>query len=88
MVGKDKNIEVESKIIPPTLSNKEEKASSGWFMIDLAGLTELFHSSRPHLVILSEYLPHSTDPDILMELVDPPESNWAYSIVHINSKSE
>jgi hypothetical protein len=32
--GKDKNIEVESNIIPPTLSNKEEKASSGWFMIE------------------------------------------------------
>lgn len=33
-VGKDKNIEVESNIIPPTLSNKEEKASAGWFMIE------------------------------------------------------
>lgn len=29
---------------------------------------------RPQLVILSELLPHSTEPDIIVELVDPIES--------------
>lgn len=32
--GRDKNIEVESHIIPPTHSNKEEDKTFGWFTIE------------------------------------------------------
>jgi hypothetical protein len=38
-------------------------------------------------VILSEYLPHSTDPDILVELVDPPESSL-HLLTEVSAESD
>jgi hypothetical protein len=38
-------------------------------------------------VILSEYLPHSTDPDILVELVDPPETSL-HLLTEVSAESD
>jgi len=82
-LGDDRNIEFTSNYVLPSKSSKEEDHST-WFVTDKTkyhvenveySYTVTSHHTEPHLVVLSEYVPHVQDSEIKVEVSKPaPES--------------
>lgn len=79
-LGLDKNIQLKSAAVLPHQNSRSEDKST-WFVTDkvkylVENVEYAFsvHSSydEPHLVLMSEYLPHVGEEGIKIELVQPP----------------
>ena len=78
-LGQDRNIEVKSTYVLPRQGSQSEDKST-WFVTDKVKysveVVEYAFSVRssyaaPHLVLLSEYLPHVGEESIKVELIQP-----------------
>lgn len=78
-LGSDRNVRIASTyVLPRQGSQSEEKV--GWFVndkikykVEVVEYAFTVHSSHdaPHLVVLSEYLPHVSEEGIKVELLQP-----------------
>jgi hypothetical protein len=88
-LGADKNIAYKSTYVLPRKGSRSEDKST-WFVTDkvkyhveVVEYAMTLHSTHqePHLVVLSEYLPHVKDEGIKVELLQPaPESMLTVSV--------
>lgn len=79
-LGEDRNLKIAVTRVLPTHKTKEEEGSGGWFIsekkkyhVKFEDLAVTVSSSydRPHLMVFSEYLPHSSEDDIRVDLMSP-----------------
>ena len=105
-LGRDKNFEIKSTFVLPRQGSRSEDRSQSWFVTDkvkynveLVEYAFSAHSthSAPHLLLLSEYLPHVADEEIKVELLQPskeamvqvsePNARWWCSAMQLQFSS-